>query len=439
MIETEDGANQFREGLLPETIGWAVRNTAFYRDLYAEIDASQITSLKQLADLPIVTRRMIEGAKLSCVSNAHSFSHFRNTSGTTGSPLTLYRSKEEMLAIANFFGRLHNDANSSSAAPLVLSLAGAYHGTPAQIPAKVRVLHLMARDQKSIDYVLDVLTREHVVDSTHQRVEYLILAVPELLSITHAVLQRALGPEEFGLKQILVFGDHVTPHLRARVEYAFKAPLVDRYSTSEVFGGATWNSRQNAFQFDAHVVPEVIDSISGRPIVSAVGELLLTGLHPFMQMQPMIRYDVGDLFRVDPCPDDGLWLYRLIGRRSRSIRDSKTGQWLLGDAEILDVLDGVALVAEDLAHEVKAPTYRAVLEDSKSARGLRLSVGLRCEPTWYPDACRTLAGGLTEALLARADNLRAAVNAGDIELRLDFFASCQGQALGSLLSAHGLT
>lgn len=155
---------------------------------------------------------------------------------------------------------------------------------------------------------------------------------PPYLLTTPAMAGRLaeLVEGELSLRQIITFGETVTPELRALAERAFGARIADRYSCEELGWVALQCPKHAHYHaLSALLLVEIVDD-AGRPCGPGVpGRVLLTGLHGFAM--PLIRYDIGDVAEWGAPCDCGINL-PVIGRlwgRQRSFLQRPDGSLYL--------------------------------------------------------------------------------------------------------------
>lgn len=183
-------------------------------------------------------------------------------------------------------------------------------------------------------------------------------------------------------------GGYLSAGLASHLRTAFPgATIVERYSLAEIFGGATRTQASGSFVSDPHVLGEVLDEQDRAVDHGAVGELTLTELYPFVQMQPLIRYRTGDLVQLEGRRDDDRIRFQWWGRRVRCQRGSAGERpWVLGQRALLDWLSLQPLVAH---HQHRPQISSVTSKDLGTAcvdvlgsveEGITIVVGVRANP-----------------------------------------------------------
>jgi hypothetical protein len=131
------------------------------------------------------------------------------------------------------------------------------------------------------------------------------------------------------------------------MEETWRAPVIDRFSMSEIFGGATQDPFVEWWHFDPWVHAEVIGTSSGRPIMEGIGMLVLTAFCPFQEAQPLIRYLTGDLVEVTYglSSSVGEIAIRPLGRAKYGVPLPGSDEWILTPAAILESIDVIPEIA----------------------------------------------------------------------------------------------
>ncbi|WJS05539.1 hypothetical protein [Roseibium aggregatum] len=333
---TEDG---LRNALIGQTVRQAAHMSSFYRNFYADhgLDASVIETTRDLHRVPVVTKEMLRKAGTACLAfeTNTAVSHIQHTSGTTGEPFLIYRSAQETAFIDAFFSRLAERRKNFRVSPLpiALQLQPGYHGTATTIPANLFPIEAMLSDAAKLDLVITLLQKRFAIPGATERIEVLIGGDREICTVT--AVAAAYGPDfgpSTGVRFVTLSGNVVSSYWRKKIAETWNSAVIDKFSMSEVFGGATYCMACGGYHFDPHVVPELVSIKGHEPLESGIGMLLLSSLNPFVQLQPMIRYLTGDLFRLDPkgCVAPR---YEVCGRIEDALLDN-------GDQTVI-LLDGV--------------------------------------------------------------------------------------------------
>jgi hypothetical protein len=332
-------ANDFRNQLIEETVLQALESK-LYAELYSGINPLTVKTVADLATLPIVTKDQLRAHESEWALRSGQTAYIQNTTGSTGEPLFIYRSHDEAKFIWDFFSEYSRDS-SSGPRPLQLNFDESKHGNPTSVPAYVHVLSGSAIEDKHIEHVLLLLRKQFKIRGVAERISILSGQQLPILLLTNFLLENDINRSEFAIKLICTSGRYLTRRWRETLEKVWGAIVIDRYSLSEVFGGASSCGHCRGYHFDTHVVPELVEPVSHKVVSEGLGLLVLTSLYPFVQAQPMIRYLTGDLMELRT----GLCYaptYFIKGRFVHALmHPQKTGQILLAGPDIIEALDGI--------------------------------------------------------------------------------------------------
>lgn len=344
MSEGADAAQRLRRALLPFTLRNALR-LPFYRDLWGKDaleghDDAEVV----LSQLPLLSKEAYRAGLMNAVDEAAAF--VSHTSGTTGEILLRYRSAAEAAVIADLFKRRRGEFQ------LGINISAGPHGMSLPVPSALVFLTAAVNWMAQIDVLLELLGRRFLLGGEARPIEVLAGNAQDLTLLAQAAHVAQGRPGWASLERIIATGflDLAQSELIAGT---FGAPIYTRYSLSEVFGGATAVGT-GPLVLDAHVVGEVIVMSGRRAREREVGELVLTELFPFVQLQPLIRYRTGDIVRV---VQTGPLAFEWLGRRHQCV--------LLDEQRAVTFRDLAAVLARDPLVARKHP--RAALKQLPEA------------------------------------------------------------------------
>jgi phenylacetate-coenzyme A ligase PaaK-like adenylate-forming protein len=420
---------ELRDTLVGPTVLHAVNHCDFYRDLYHGVDVAAIARQDDLCRLPFVDKAQMRAAGRHVLCAHLEPAYVQNTSGTTGEFLLIHRSHEEQAFVQEFFSALIGRDTSPTPRPLTLSLYVPAHGTPTGVPSDALVLLQTVASTSTAENVLKLLRRTFAFRGVSDRVRILSGALSQVVLVTTYLQNHGGTVNLLPLQVVRVTGDYLSQRCRRWLENTWQAPVVDRYSLAEIFGGATSLSPAGRFTFDPHVVPEVVDIETGKPLDEGVGELVLTSLYPFVQLQPFIRYRTGDAFAVER-PDEGVIIYQFLGRRDQCLWDpGSPGSLLIGGVDLYEALDEQPLVRRtqqdvhiDLPDHGTTGKPIARGEARVEAGVAAITVFAECVVDPYPfvERMADVAASIRGRLLERCPRLRARIDerAATLDVRL---------------------
>ena len=388
-----------REALLPFTIRNAAR-LRFYMESWHGVDANTVLSIADLPKLPTLTkadyRRSLMYDELAVSDSAY----ITHTTGTTG-PLTW---RHRSLAEASIIGQLFADRTEPPTSDLALTFRYDHHGMALPVPGRIRAMPIGLSDEAELKQCVEMLTASYRFADGILRPTIITGSARDVAVLAQAWIE-AGRPEGILPVHTLYLMGFVDSGLYRFLTATFpKAQVIEKYSLTEIFGGATriWPSQQ--FILDPYVVGEVVDDL-GMPVPPGVaGELALTELFPFVQMQPLIRYRTGDIALALHSEGDTA-LFEWWGRRSSCIEVEVNGKrvWAMGYSRMADWLSRQPIVARHrhkpgLSSLVSTDFGEACFTLDNKPEAIELDIGLRINPWWEVDATIQLARELWDAL-----------------------------------------
>lgn len=427
--ESTSAITAFREPLLLKTVEWCVKHSPFYRERFGPAVAAGFNGLEDLHRLPILfrddayrnaDRLLCQRVQPACV---------QYTTGTTGQLLHLYRSPDEIAFVGDFFSRRVMDMyGAQPVRPLWLSLASAYHGSPTPIPGWPFIVSAGVYDRTQAQQARALLEREYDFPGVEREVSAIVGGDILIKALTAYLIDEGVDPSTLGVRHLVITGGYLSSARKQLLARLWNANVSDRYSMSEVFGGASQIGTDGPFVFDTEVIPEVVHPRTLEPIRKGVGALVLTGLYPFMQMMPFVRYYTGDLVEI---VNADAFAVRLVGRERRSVIDASGEEVvpLLLSAPLVDIMEMLPDVAmQPRFHDLQSGAglelagkmhFSVTREEGEGGRDtITLRAGLRYAPWMFPRRAIELSTWLRGRLYERFPALRERVLDGRITLEI---------------------
>jgi phenylacetate-coenzyme A ligase PaaK-like adenylate-forming protein len=363
--------------------------TPFYQAHWSQIDLKKVT-VDSLHKLPLVTKDEIRNAGPSAQIREGLRANEVFTMGTTGVPLVTVRGEREQKFIRQYFNSLHDKKPAHAKLLRGLKINNPYHGSHIAVPARIHCHRIGIYDIGSFSHGRKVLTNLHSDENVESHCTMLI-GLERCLRAFTTDTQR-LFPQGLRthLDYVISYGEYLTQKWRRLFEETWTCKVVDKFSLSEVFGGATQSPICGWLHFDPFVIPEVVSLNTLESITEGIGVLVLTTLYPFQEAQPLIRYITNDLVEVTHTNSSksGVLAIKPLGRAQYGVPLLGTDRWLLTPASILEVIDAAPeikrrplfrdseqvkdpfmiglpkyQVSNKKAHEVQAITVRIEMED----------------------------------------------------------------------------
>jgi len=417
-----EAVRALHETLFPATIENALR-TPFYAARWAECDLAGIT-LDGLSQLPAVDKQAIRRAGRAAQNRTGLRCDEIFTSGTTGVPLVTVNGDREQRYIVDFYTGLLAQRGGPLRRGLLFN--NLYHGHHTAIPVPVHFHKVGIYDGSSFEHGRQVIAGRHEDAGVEDTCTVLYGIERNLRAFTADTIDRK-QPVRSRIQYIISCATYLTSHWRRLHERTWGGVVVDRFGLSEVFGGATQDLVCGWWHFDPVVIPEVVAHRSGAVIREGLGLLLLTGLFPFQEAQPMVRYWTGDLVEVTHgCPaHPGRLAIRPLGRAHCGVPFPEGDGWLLTPAQLYEVVDSLpgidrvplyrdAVQVRD-PHAVGHPKYRI---DHRVEHG-KARIDLRAVLAAGADQALARAH-VMEGFLAPGTPLAEAAAAGEASLSVSF-------------------
>ena len=373
--QTRTKADDLRAYLLPHTIAHARSRSPYYREALRHAPAD--AGLDDLAHLPLLSKDDLQahGDDMRTFSSYPDYLMY--TSGTTGAQLEVPVYRSEMEAYDRFVIAAWRERLGEL--PLTLSVQRVGHGTHVVSPSLPTV---PAHINYGIEQLVAMLRGSHWLNGTYVRVTNLEANVLNIRQITAELLDAGTDPKSFGLQTINLSGWYIPSHERAALAETWGALILDRYGVTEVHGDAKWCALCGYYHFDFTVIPEVLDVDSGEPIEEGIGEIVLTGLFPFNQAIPKIRYRLGDLVeaRRTACGSSERGV-RFLSRTRDAVRIGSTGtRYRPFSSEVAEALAALP----DVRRNEKTGFLRFALAREHDDR-----LAVTIELTYHPDSYRS--------------------------------------------------
>ncbi len=337
--------NEAHRFLLRRTLQAAVEHVPYYRNdtsykTWADVEPGVAPDI---CHFPILNRKMFDGDSNELLAENVRLRGICHTSGTTGSPVQIYKSFEETEFLQNYFGcMIANAIRPGAKKPLSFSLPNVYHGSPTPLPSPGLSLVGGVTDDTLIRDALSVLERTHNLAGYERRISTLSGLGHHILFLTNFMLEQGKDPKSLSLRAVNVTGGYLSTRWRRFLEEAWGPIIQDRFSLTETIAGASRIRGSETFVFDPHIFPEVIGPDYDDE-TAEIGRLVLTNLYPFVIMQPLIRYETSDLVaRVENHTSNTL-SFDYLGRVKNciSLKDSGQCEWLIFSAKLHDILSEI--------------------------------------------------------------------------------------------------
>jgi len=314
---SRDEIRNYQDSRIRLIVDWAANNSPYYRELFRDngLDARDIRGVEDLSQIPILTKEVLRARASDLVTRERPRRSWLNghTSGTTGSPLSVWYDRDTCI-LNNAVDWRHKAWAGAQPADWFGMLLGRTIVPP--------------RTPRPPFWRTNYLQRHIWFSSFHLTEQWLPLYVNEMRKrglrflegypSTLYVLAKHLVESGKRLPLAAVISSSETLHQAQReiIEGAFECRLFDFYASAErVVFAAECEEHAGKHIAEEFGYAEVVDE-SGRHVPDgALGYLVGTTLHN--TAMPLLRYKIGDAsaIRAGQCP---------CGRTSRLMEDVTT-------------------------------------------------------------------------------------------------------------------
>ncbi len=274
-------------------------NCAYYREIFRDIGAtpSDIETVEDLRKFPILTKEKIrENINTILAENIPPRNRMKSaTGGSTGMPLVFFRDlrcRDLKVAMQMNFLRWYGFQPGDTQ----LFFWGASQDYDHSTTLKSRLVRSFATRRWFV-------TSDDLRDENFEKIlKKLTRLKPQLVSafpnILYAFAQKVeANGARIKFPKIMVTAEQIFEHQRQLIERTFSAEIFEQYGSREFGSIASECGRHTGMHYFAPgVVLETVDS-EGNPSGNKLGSLLVTDLWNYAM--PLVRYQIGDLVRLD--------------------------------------------------------------------------------------------------------------------------------------------
>lgn len=304
-----------RQGVM-RLLEHASRNNRFYRERFdsAGVDAKAITSLQELARIPILTKEEVRANAGAMISDGYDRERLMRmkTGGSTGRSLEVFLT-EECSELRNALARRHDRWSGWEVGEPVAAVWG---NVTAPATAGEWLRQRLLYPCISLDTM--AVTEEAVLEFARQ---WRRTRPTLLFGHAHSIFVLARYLDSLGIaltpRAIIATSMMLAPHERKVIESVLGVPVTDRYGCEEVSLIASECERHEGMHLNIeHLVVEFVTDSGAPAAPGETGRIVVTDLVNLAM--PLIRYDVGDLGvpsrRKCPCGRTLPLMERVMGR-----------------------------------------------------------------------------------------------------------------------------
>lgn len=313
-----------------ETLRYCKERIPFYQDMWRDLDP-----VARFTDIPTFNKADLRRRHADFLNRKLATRHILHTSGTTGDPLLILRSAEEVDFINDVFAALDREQPASSRR-LGLSIRDNVHGFGPAYRGDTLWVGDPSFTPPTLALAEQYLLRRFNLPACEERITSIFMSLLEVLHFSEFVHRRGLDVARTEVNTVYTTGFPSCPTWNELIARRWRCRHVNVFSLAEVFGQALSCDKCGAYHWDPFSVVEFLQPDTLLPVENGLARLIITTLYPYTQLMPLARYDTGDLVVVNRECSSGPGFIPL-GRRDNAQRLSD-GTLLPFDSEILEAL-----------------------------------------------------------------------------------------------------
>ncbi|GAA1181860.1 hypothetical protein GCM10009664_55010 [Kitasatospora gansuensis] len=391
----------YRRAQLAQTLTFVGRSSPYYAAHLSGKAITPETARAHLRRLPVMTGQSWQDSRAAIRTGTPAGAVVGYTSGTTGEPAAFLSSPTERAELA----RLQAARRSEG---LTLSFTSVNHGSAAFGGFTTGVVPQPLVTEAQYEQVALMLERATEPYASLEPVRGLEGTLFRIKELTLYLMERRGRLDDLGIKAVTVGRNLLSPAWRRRLEDWWGAEVRSVYGFSEL---RVCNAASCGVCGYHHMPPtglaEILPLHDDSPVRPGErGRLVVTAFHPYVQLEPRLRYYPGDLAELapEPCIRWGEHGFRPLGREQHSITLPGSGD-LICPADVHPALADhpdvhrfhptpppTEIFSKD---EVGTPRFR--LEATEG--GAELHVELRHDPLVWPEKAARAQQEITDSLL----------------------------------------
>jgi phenylacetate-CoA ligase len=302
LLKTEFLSKQELEVLqhnkLKELIKYAKHFVPFYKDKMAAINENDIMSINDIKKLPFVTKGLLKNCPESFLSSEKF--HFltkKTTSGSTGEPLTIYKTTDAMARelAATWRGYLWAGID-------IGDRQGRFWGVPFNSKDKYRakLIDFVCNRRRCSAFSFDQKKMEIYTKKLISFEPKYFYGYVSMIEEYAKYFKKNQKKSPFNLECIITTSEVLTDYHRRLIENVFSTKIFNEYGCGEL-GSVAHECENGSMHIMAeNMIVEVLND--NRPCKPGeIGELVVTELNN--RAMPLIRYKTGDFASIslEPC------------------------------------------------------------------------------------------------------------------------------------------
>lgn len=343
--------------VLKQIIEYSYNNVPYYQKLFNDndIDISQIDEYQKLANIPVLTKDIIQGNPSAFISEEYhhhpksSELVIKRTSGSTGKYLKIYWSKKDevrsMLQLWLKRSRFHDVSPEDRFCTFHTTM----YSQNKLVEAPEEMMFYGGRAKSFSKLNLDEMRLAQFYDMMIEFEPTWLFIQPSIAYILAQYIESNKLEVPKSIKYIELTGEYLFEEYRQKIIETFKVPISNQYGCNEINGIAYECPYGHLHVLENNVLVEVLKD--GENVIGEPGDIYITGLTN--RAMPFIRYAIGDrgILHNDIKCDCGIKspiLEVLTGRTSDYIsldNDEKSNSYIF--------LYPIERINEDMGYPVK--------------------------------------------------------------------------------------
>lgn len=285
----------FQSGALAAALERAVRRVPFYRRLWSRRTGDP----RRLADWPVLDKESVRNDPRAFLVDGLDPRRMllEPTSGSTGTPLTLWRGRRTSIAWYALVEARMRRWNGVARTDRWAVLGGQLVVPPSARRPPYWVWNAASRQLYLSSYHLAPGTvADYLRAIERAQVTYLLGYASALSALARLAEEEGLMAPR--LRVALSNAEPLYAHQREAITRVFGCPVRDTYGTAELAGAASECKRGNLHLWPEVAVTEILDD-DGTPVAPGLpGRLVATTL--LNTDMPLVRYEIGDRLSLAP-------------------------------------------------------------------------------------------------------------------------------------------
>jgi phenylacetate-CoA ligase len=272
----------------------ALENVPYYRRLNLDANAwrtENINVAEMLRSLPVLDRRDVRsnGIEFRRADIPDQFT--LSTSGTTGSPMTIYCDRESRALHYAFFDRLWGSAGIRPGKDWRATFYGRTILSPSQQRAPYRRFDIAQRNVLFSSYHISRASVSAYAAELRRTRPLLVVGYPSSLARLSELALQA-GCEIPRPKMVMTTAEKLSDRQRSAIQLAFGVPVTDQYGCTEMTHFVAQCPLGSYHIHPEHGLVEILREDGSPCSPGEVGQVVVTGL--VNRAMPLLRYQIGD-------------------------------------------------------------------------------------------------------------------------------------------------